>query len=395
MRNPKELFAEAAIFTAATVGLAACSSDGNEGMRPNDGSVTTIELTPEQRQEVGKICVNGFNMDTDINAEFAQSELGGPNSLMGSFTEVNENGENVPVTTEIFGDKLLDEVCVKPEVLATITAYMTEPAGLFNGKAVAPNASTLARVNELATMYRKNDQAALDAIKVIASVVKADKGTELVNDFSVIENQSRYIVPKLENGKVTGLEAKSFTVGDLYTGFVFNYNKEGLTDKQRADREAVRMLVLIGKDGEFIVKVWIGDDQVSITPDTTAPETTTVNTQEDQNNGQDSDNSSETEDTANGGGNGGSNGSNGGETSSDTTDGKGGGNTGVDTTTSGTGTSAPGTTTPEGSTTTKPVTTTTRPVTTTTQPVPTTTQPATTTTQPKGTASSTTLPGNF
>ena len=272
-----------AVLAGSMYAMSACGGDNVETVPKNSGDAATeatIELSPEQRQQIGAVCVNGFDMQTPLNVEFALDNVGGVDSLMNRFTELDENGKDVPVTPEIFADKLLDEVCKKPEVLATITAYMTEPAGLFNGKAVTPNASSLERVGELAKLYRSNEVEAMNAIRTVASVVKAPNGVELVDDFSVIENSGTLIVPAREGKNVTGLEAQQITVGDLFTGYLFSYGKEGLTEKQAADRETIKMLVLIDKDGRFTIKVWIGDQNVDLNFDENAPETTVANTSE-------------------------------------------------------------------------------------------------------------------
>jgi hypothetical protein len=261
------------------VGVAGFVVNSGEGASQQAEAVRT-ELSDDEKKLAGKLCVNGFEMGTPSAVEFDLANVGGLDSLMNNFTKMNNDGEQVPVAPEIFADRMLDEICKKPTVLATITAFMIEPAGLgVNGKISTPDSSSLNRAKELAELYRKNDVAALDAINTVAKVVKADNGVEQTDEFAVIENKGTLIVPtRNAEGTATGqLETKQITVGDLFSGYLFNYvtDRTDLDPKQKAELDTVKMLVLISDEGKMVIQVWIGDNQVDINFDEST-ETTTV-----------------------------------------------------------------------------------------------------------------------
>ena len=301
-RNSLWLRTAAILATAGTaiVGVS-CSSDGETTLAHKPAAVTTtVELSPEQKQVEDKLCAEkGVDNTTSMKKEFDLSKVGSQDAILPSFRTV-ENGKTIDATPGEVADTLMAENCVKPDLASVFDALWLQTTGYGGtGTYRKLDAGIFDAITERSDLFRKNKPEMLETVENLASVITADGGVVEVNDFNVIIGEAKMVTVERDvNGNAVQLITKDVATEGLFEGYQLRLNLEGdktsFSKEQKKRMEEIANLILITKDGEIIVKQWIGTDgkttfeEVVDQSDNTMPVDTNIDesdTTDNQNNG--------------------------------------------------------------------------------------------------------------
>ncbi len=276
----------AALVAAGTalVGLAACGDDETTLSGGPDAAVTTtVELNPDQEIVAAELCgEEGIQNRMSMRNEFDLSKVGSTDALLPSFRTV-ENGETVDATPEEVVNTLLELSCVEPDLAAVVDALWLQTTGYGGtGTFRKLDASIFGAIEERSDLFRQNKPEMLETVENIASVITAPGGLVEVNNYNVIIGEAKIVTTERdENGNAVQLVTKDVTTEGLFEGYQLRFNFEGtdFSEEQKQRMLDIGELILITKDGEIIVKKWIGPDgQTSFDEDDQSEDTVPVDT---------------------------------------------------------------------------------------------------------------------
>ncbi|MDO8265980.1 MAG: hypothetical protein Q7T41_03490 [Candidatus Saccharibacteria bacterium] len=277
-----------AIIAAGATLAVACSDGGTETVLPTKESVattTTVELSEAGEARAAELCPDGFENDMKIAKEFALSRVGNTDSLLPSFETV-KNGEKTLATPYEVSGVVMDRACIEPTFLAVMDGIFLQTAG-FNetGRYAKPDSTLISVIEERARLFRANEQAGLNSIENLASVIMPEGGVVYVDDFNSVSGQTTLITTERdENGNATQIISTKATVEGLLDGYQlrFNLDNTDLTPEQKATLKDISELVLIRPDGTILINDWLGENRTNFIFDEDSTDTTTVDTSIDE-----------------------------------------------------------------------------------------------------------------
>lgn len=247
----------------AIFGVVSCGGDDDTTLS-TDPTTTTVELNAEERAVADKLCgEKGIDNSMSLKNQFELSTVGSTDALLPSFRTV-ENGQTIDATPEEVADVLMAEICVKPDIAAVFSALWLETTGK-GGTGTMRNldAGIFDTIEDTANLFRNNKPEMLETVENLASIITANGGVVEVDNYNVIIGEAK-LVTTVRNDKeeATQLGTKDAITEGLFEGYQlrFNFEDTNLSEEQKQRMKDIAELILMTKDGEIIVKQWIGID---------------------------------------------------------------------------------------------------------------------------------------